>query len=143
MAYPPSWFWPDNRAEDASVPIGVEAHSACTAFGAATIDPAETQCDAHALTRREMKSMDKEKEGVLGTISDAAKTSMEATVEGVSSAATNIVAAVTGISKKPRRPRKRSTAKKAAAGRRRTATGRGKAKRSSARRTRSAAGTRR
>jgi hypothetical protein len=88
MAYPPSWFWPDNRAEDASVPIGVEAHSACTAFGAATIDPAETQCDAHALTRREMKSMDKEKEGVLGTISDAAKTSMEATVEGVSSAKT-------------------------------------------------------
>jgi hypothetical protein len=51
--------------------------------------------------------MDEEKEGqgsVLGTIAEAAKTSMEATVEGVFSAATNIVAAVTGTSEKPRRP---------------------------------------
>jgi hypothetical protein len=40
--------------------------------------------------------MDKEKEGVLGTIAEAAKTSMDAAIEGVSSAATKIVDAVTG-----------------------------------------------
>jgi hypothetical protein len=40
--------------------------------------------------------MDKEKEeGVLDAIAQAAKMSMEATVEGVTSAATNIVNAVT------------------------------------------------
>ena len=57
--------------------------------------------------------MDKEREGasVLGTIADAAKTSMDAAIEGVSSAATSIADAVTGTSKKPRR---RSTTKKAA-----------------------------
>jgi hypothetical protein len=38
MAYPPSCFWPDNRAEDASVPKGVECLSTYTAFGAAPID---------------------------------------------------------------------------------------------------------
>jgi hypothetical protein len=73
--------------------------------------------------------MDKEKEGVLDTIAQAAKTSMEATVEGVTSAATNIVDAVTGRTEKPLRRRKRSSTTKAA-GRGRTATRRGKAKRS-------------
>jgi hypothetical protein len=72
--------------------------------------------------------MEQEKEGegtsVLNTITEAAKTSMEATIEGVSSAATSIAEAVTGGTEKPRSRRKRSTTKKAAAGR-------GKAKRSS------------
>jgi hypothetical protein len=36
------------------------------------------------------KSMDKEKEGVLGTIVDTAKTGMDAAIEGVSSAASAI-----------------------------------------------------
>jgi hypothetical protein len=40
--------------------------------------------------------MDKEKEGVLGTIAEAAKTRMDAVIEGVSSAATSITEAVTG-----------------------------------------------
>jgi hypothetical protein len=81
--------------------------------------------------------MEQEKEGegtsVLNTITEAAKTSMEATIEGVSSAATNIVDAVTGRTEKPRRRRTRSSTKKA----------RGKAKRTSTRRTSSAAATRR
>jgi hypothetical protein len=53
--------------------------------------------------------MDKEKEGVLGTIADAAKTSMDAAIEGVSSAASAIAHAVTGTTEKPRRRRRRST----------------------------------
>ena len=54
--------------------------------------------------------MDKEKEGgVLGTIADAAKTSMDAVTEGLSSAATSIAEAVAGTTKKPQRRRKRST----------------------------------
>jgi hypothetical protein len=85
--------------------------------------------------------MDKEKEGVLGTIAEAAKISMDAALEGVSSAATNIVAAVTGKSENPRRQRKRSTTKKTAI--RRTTTRRGKAKRPGTRRTRFAAATHR
>jgi rhamnose utilization protein RhaD (predicted bifunctional aldolase and dehydrogenase) len=89
-------------------------------------------------TRREVNSMDKEKEGILGTIAEAAKTSMEATVEGVSSAASAIAEAVTGTTEKPRRRRKRSTTKKATASRGRTTTRRAKARRRS-----SAAATRR
>ena len=81
-------------------------------------------------TQREVNSMDKEKEGegtsVLSTITEAAKTSVGATIEGVSSAATNIVDAVTGRTKPPRRPRKRSTTKKAAASRGRTTNQAGK-----------------
>jgi hypothetical protein len=53
--------------------------------------------------------MDKEKEGVLGTIADAAKTSIDAVTEGLSSAANSIAEAVTGTTKKPRRRRRRST----------------------------------
>jgi hypothetical protein len=40
--------------------------------------------------------MDNEKEGVLGTIAETAKTSMDAAIEGVSSAASAIADAVTG-----------------------------------------------
>ena len=55
--------------------------------------------------------MDKEKEeGVLGTITDAAKTGMDAAIEGVSSAATAVADAVTDTTKKPQR-RRRSTTK--------------------------------
>jgi hypothetical protein len=82
--------------------------------------------------------MDKEKEGVLRTIADAAKTSMDAVTEGLSSAANSIAEAVTGTTKKPRRRRRRSTTKKAATSRRRTTTRRGKAKRPSKRGTGSA-----
>jgi hypothetical protein len=46
--------------------------------------------------------MDKEKEGVLGTITDAAKTSMDPAIEGVSSAATRIAEAATGTTKSPK-----------------------------------------
>jgi hypothetical protein len=77
--------------------------------------------------------MDGEKEGqgtsVMGTIADAAKTSMDAAIEGVSSAATSIADAVTGGTEKPRRRRKTS---KKAASRGRTTTRPGKAKRSAA-----------
>jgi len=44
--------------------------------------------------------MDKEKdEGVLGTVTDAAKTGMDAVTEGLSSAATSIAEAVTGTTR--------------------------------------------
>ena len=61
------------------------------------------------VTGREVNTMDKEKEeGVLGTIADAAKTGMDAAIEGVSSAASAIADAVTGTTEKPRRRRRRS-----------------------------------
>src|SRR5215470_17699322 len=87
--------------------------------------------------------MDKKKEGVLGTITETAKTSMDAAIEGVSSAATSIAEAVTGTTEKPGRRRKRSTTKKAAASRGTTRTRRGKAKRASTRKSSSAPATRR
>jgi hypothetical protein len=52
-------------------------------------------------TAREVNGMDKEKEGVLGTIVDTAKMGMDATIEGVSSAASAIADAVTGTTNKP------------------------------------------
>jgi hypothetical protein len=52
-------------------------------------------------TAREVNGMDKEKEGVLGTIVDTAKTGMDAAIEGVSSAASAIADAVTGTTNKP------------------------------------------
>jgi hypothetical protein len=70
--------------------------------------------------------MDEEKEGVLETIAEAAKTSMDAAIEGVSSAATSIAEAVTGTPKKPQRRGRRSTTNKAAASRSRTTTKRTK-----------------
>jgi hypothetical protein len=82
--------------------------------------------------------MDKEKEeGLLGIISDAAKTSMDAALEGVSSAANAITEAVTGKTEKPRRRRK-TTKKPAVPSRGRTA--RAKAKRTAGGR-KSATGT--
>jgi hypothetical protein len=74
--------------------------------------------------------MDKEKEGVLGAMAEAAKTSMYAAIEGVSSAATNMVEAVTGATQKPRRRTKRSTTKKAAAPGAATASRRGATRKS-------------
>src|SRR5262249_31021051 len=88
---------------------------------------AEAKQKIDRLLAREVNSMDKEKEeGVLGTIADAAKTGMDAAIEGVSSAASAIADAVTGTTEKPRRRRKRSTTKQGAASR-----GRAKPKRRS------------
>src|SRR5215469_3776662 len=109
---------------------------------------AEAKQKIDRLLAREVNMMDKDKEGVLGTIAETAKTGMDAAIEGVSSAASAIADAVTGTAEKPRRRRKRSTTKKAAAARRgttvrkRTTTRRRKAKAPSKRRTGSAAATR-
>src|SRR5262249_14177518 len=55
------------------------------------------------LLAREVKMMEKEKEGVLGTIAETAKTGVDAAIEGVSSAASAIADAVTGRTDKPRK----------------------------------------
>jgi len=102
---------------------------------------AEAKQKIDRLLAREVNMMDKDKEGVLGTIAETAKTGMDAAIEGVSSAATSIAQAVTGTTERPRRQRK--TTKKAAASPRRTTTRRAKAKRTGTRRARSAAATRR
>src|SRR5262249_48614132 len=103
---------------------------------------AEAKQKIDRLLAREVNMMDKEREGVLGTIAETAKTGMDAAIEGVSSAASAIADAVTGTTEKPRRQKRHSTTKKAAASRGRTTTKRAKAKRSTGAR-RSAAATRR
>ena len=100
---------------------------------------AEAKQKIDRVLAREVNMMDKDKEGVLGTIAETAKTGMDAAIEGVSSAATSIAQAVTGTTEKPRRRRKRSSTKKAVASR--GTTRRGKAKRASTRKASSAAAT--
>src|SRR5215471_20290831 len=101
---------------------------------------AEAKQKIDRVLAREVNMMDKDKEGVLGTIAETAKTGVDAAIEGVSSAASAIADAVTGTTDKPRK--RRTTTRKTAASRGRTATRRGKAKRPSKRRTASAATTR-
>jgi hypothetical protein len=106
-----------------------------TALGGHTLRPLQ-KCPR--LPKRE-ETMDKEKENkgipILGAIAEAAKTNVEATIEGVSSAATNVIHALTGETGKRRSRSKRSPRKKAAS--------KGGARRSAGRKPASAAGTRR
>jgi hypothetical protein len=87
--------------------------------------------------REETMDKEKEKEGIpiLGAIAEAAKTNVEANIEGVSSAATNVIHALTGETGKRRSRSKRSPRKKAAS--------KSGARRSAGRKSASAAGTRR